>query len=353
MSNQALPARSRRLLEQHAAACQNLGLLLDKYAPWGLDHQGNWDLVMKESIRRKGKTSIQTTSGGQAKGLWLSTSRKATSGETPSLFEERRTDVTLMKRKQERWREMVVGADGIAFTLRLTERMAAGLGASHVLETGLTLDRNTGLPYLPGSTVKGLARAWGLIEVAAQLDIALTDETAGVLNQLAKILISQPPETLDTEINKLLAGLPQKANPDEAAGTYVDYFRFIFGSQSQAGAVGFTDAIYYGSEEPRYVTDVMTPHFVDYYTGNGQRAPSDDSEPNPVSFLTVDKGNVFAFALLPRPGAFSEVSVSTKDTLLIAHDWLIRALTRLGAGSKTAAGYGYFNRKSKKMLLGE
>lgn len=361
MSNQALPTPSLRLVEQYGDRCLNLGLMLDKFAPWG-EERGQWDLVMHESVRRRGQTTVQPVSGGQAKGLWLSTSREAKRGETRSLFEDNRTDTDLMQAKQNRWQRMIQASGGIAFSMRLTERMAAGLGASHVLETGLTLDRNTGLPYLPGSTVKGLARAWGLIKVASQFGIVLTEanEAHQPLNKFAQILIETSPAdlkisegpSLPEPIADLLKGLPDKEPPLEDAMLYLDYFRFIFGSQSNGGAISFLDGVYYGQRAPRYAADVMTPHFVAYYTGNGSKPPADDDNPNPVSFLTVNKGNTFAFGLLPRQSAFAGLDILPHHVLVIARDWLINALAQLGAGSKTAAGYGFFSKKSAKLVVG-
>ncbi len=353
MSNQALPGDSRQLLEMYQERCRNLGLLLDKFAPWAPDDRGNWDLTMRESVRRRGQTRVQPVSGGQAKGLWLSTSRRARNGESPSLFEIERTDKELMREKQTRWQQMVRNNKGIAFRMRLVERMAAGLGASHVLETGLTLERNTGLPYLPGSTVKGLARAWGLIQVADSIGIRLTDNNRDMnpLSRLAMLLIEKEQPGLDNAIRDLLNELPDTGSISEEAGTYVDYFRFIFGSQIQAGAMCFTDAIYFGNDTPRYATDVMTPHYVQYYNGQGDAPPADDDNPNPVSFLTVDSGNTFAFGLLPRESAFQNLAISTEDILAVARDWLIKALAQLGAGSKTAAGYGFFSQRSADMIV--
>ena len=355
MTNQALPRPSQTLLERYMDRCQNLGLILDKFAPWGDDGRGNWDLIMLSTIRRKGQNQIQRLTGGEAKGLWLSTSRKAISGESPSLFEVPRTDLDLMKAKQEQWVDLVRSSSGIAFRMTTVERLAAGLGAAHVLETALTLDRNTGMPYLPGSTVKGLARAWGLIEIGAQLGITLDDmqvvrgEEKPLLNLVAETIISEPTEALFQTLRKL------RPISDDAE-IYIQWFRFIFGWQGESGAVCFTDAIYAGESEPRYAADVMTPHYVKYYTDNGGSPPAEDDNPNPVSFLTVDSGNQFAFGLIPRLPAFvtfgeQDRQANLTTALNTAADWLMQGLSQLGAGSKTAAGYGFFSRKSIEVVI--
>lgn len=344
MANQALPQKSRRMLD-HLNRCQNLGLILDKYAPWSDDGRGGWDLKVRSTIRRRGQNEVQTLSGGEAKGIWLNTTRKAIKDETPSLFEVSRTDETLMRARQERWVTMVKASEGVAFMLTTAARLAVGLGAAHVLETALTLDRNTGVPYLPGSSVKGIARAWGLIEVASQFDIALTDmftdgkTSKPVLNKLADVLLSEPDETLRQTLEKFLS-------VTDDAITYVSWFRYIFGWQGEAGAICFLDAIYAQDNAPRYITDVMTPHYVEYYTGQGKKvAPREDDNPNPVSFITVDANQTFMFGLVPH--IKSDRLAIAMDT---AVDWLVRGLSQLGAGSKTAAGYGYFSPRSFKKV---
>jgi CRISPR-associated protein Cmr6 len=355
------------MLENHLDRCQNLGLILDKFAPWGDDGRGGWDLTMRSTVRRGGRDEVKARTGGEAKGLWLSTNRRALNSESPSLFEVERTNTDLMRANQQRWGDMVRNSAGIAFTMTTAERLITGLGASHVLETALTLDRNTGLPYLPGSTVKGLARAWGLIEIAAQLGISLDDvieETSQgeivkvpLLNKIAEILIKKPTERTSAESQKtetLWEALQKHGQMSSDSEAYVQWFRFIFGWQGEAGAICFMDAIYAGEHAPRYAADVMTPHYVNYYTENG--APAEDDNPNPVSFITVDRGNTFAFGLIPRLSAFVIFDGEDREAKLttafdVITDWLVRGLSQMGVGSKTAAGYGFFSRKSLNAII--
>ncbi|MCX7598102.1 MAG: RAMP superfamily CRISPR-associated protein, partial [Armatimonadetes bacterium] len=46
------------------------------------------------------------------------------------------------------------------FTARTHWRFVSGLGLPNPTENGFVWDRNLGVPYLPGSSVKGMARAW-------------------------------------------------------------------------------------------------------------------------------------------------------------------------------------------------
>lgn len=347
MTNQALPKKSRELLSGHSHECQNLGLMLDKFAPWAGSGDG-WDLTVNVLVRKANVQKLHARTGGEAKGIWLDTDRKAKDGETKSLFESPRVDEELMQHHRERWKLQVQQGGGRAFKLELRERLAAGLGASHVLETSLALDRNTGLPYLPASSVKGLARAWGLIEVAAQLRIKI-DPNLSVekqpLNQLADTLITEPQDTLFDAVNRII-----HADSSADAQSYLEWFRFVFGwagskhDTGQAGSVCFTDAIYCANEAPTFVKEVMTPHYVDYFDQTGY--PSEDKNPKPISFLTVERGQSFAFGIIPRAD-LREISEdqTTTTALEIAEGWLISGLSRLGAGSKTSSGYGFFSNK--------
>ncbi|MEM6284787.1 MAG: type III-B CRISPR module RAMP protein Cmr6 [Chloroflexota bacterium] len=357
MTNNALPRVSRSLLEQHMQQCRNMGLALDKFAPW--QRTRNWDLTMKNTRRRRGQTELIDVSGGEAKGLWLSTTRRANvrQGETPSLLEVERTDPDLMAAHQQRWLAMVAGGQGVAFRMDTSERLVVGLGAAHVLETGLTLERNTGLPYLLGSSVKGLARTWALFEVAASLGITL-EATDGqgtlALNTLDDKLIELDSKliAINEEDNEAVAAantataklLGMDVSAD--SGELIRWFARVFGSQGYRGEVSFVSGIYGGSRTPAYAADVMTPHFVDYYTGSGSRPPSDDGNPQPVTFLTVEAKSRFWFGLLPTTDYARRVKAHE-----IAADWLRRALVNLGAGGKTAAGYGYFRNKSFEVLV--
>jgi hypothetical protein len=66
--------------------------------------------------------------------------------------------------------------------------------------------------------------------------------------------------------------------------------------------------------------------------------PGDWHSPNPIPFLTVAPGQTFLFAVLPRNPSSAEDRVDCEITA----DLLKRALERLGAGAKTAVGYGQF-----------
>ena len=340
MTNKALPKPSTRLLESNLSQCQNLGLILDKYAPWQEDskRKGQWDLIVLQEQTRQRQTSIQPVSGGQAKGLWINTERRSKQSETPSIFEFECTDVELVQRTQDRLLKMAESTHSTVFSMRSREQLVVGLGASHILETALTLDRNTGTPYIPGSTLKGLARSQALIEVASALGVTL-EQLEDFSDELSKPLFS----IKDERANNIKKNKYVPDDLSEEQAQLIEWFRFTFGYQGYTGEARFLDAIYGGNEAPVYKTDVMTPHFPKYYSG--EQFPSDDQDPNPVTFLTVASRSTFIFAVMPRSLRGIEVNVAG-----VAGNWLIDGLAQRGIGAKTASGYGGFVKKSVKVL---
>jgi len=174
--------------------------------------------------------------------------------------------------------------------------MVVGLGGETVLETDLTLHHLYGIPFIPGSALKGLTRSY------------VTTEVKG--NQSDKI---------------------EKDN---------ETVKRIFGSQEHAGTVIFFDAMPVNGET-KIELDIMNPHYPDYY-GKGQ-PPTNDQNPSPITFLTV-ANTTFMFALAPRNPKKDQGDVEQVKT------WLQEALAKYGIGGKTSAGYGYFKDVQDKIV---
>lgn len=199
-----------------------------------------------------------------------------------------------------------LGAVGNVF--KTTWHLATGLGIDHPVENGFTFHPTLGLPYLPAAGVKGLLRGW----VDQWMDFA------------------------------------DKAARDDCIAHW-------FGSESKgnsgsAGALIFFDAL---PTEPLYLTcDVMTPHMGKWYESGGgitasneaDTTPADWHSPVPVPFLVVS-GAKFWVQIAPRltgnPTSDAQAQAACKaafEQLVLAFDWL-------GAGAKTAAGYGRLERQ--------
>jgi CRISPR-associated protein Cmr6 len=121
------------------------------------------------------------------------------------------------------------------------------------------------------------------------------------------------------------------------------------------GLVTFFDAVPAPQERNLLETDLLNPHYPEFYRDPARVPPSDDQNPTPVYFLAVRHGAVFEFPFLladwpegePRDEAelqrAAALGETTRSTVLSeVRGWLTDGLKAWGAGAKTAAGYGYF-----------
>lgn len=232
-------------------------------------------------------------------------------------------DSTALRAYLTRWQALVQAAGAQPFTLQTDWRFIPGLGRKSALEIGFNFHRY-GFPYLPGSAVKGIARTCALFELAES--VQLPAEPPSLLNQLDQLL-ALPDEEFKKEIGQTEHWSNLKAHLEKAAD-----FRAVFGTLEQAGGAVFFEAI--PAEAFALEMDIMNPHYGPYY--QGKDAPADWHNPVPVAFLTVPAGKTFHFAVGWRRGA------KQPELCAKAAGWLKQGLKDLGAGAKTAAGYGYF-----------
>lgn len=207
-----------------------------------------------------------------------------------------------------------------SFTLKNDFRIIPGLGGSNVLETNLSLHHIYGIPYLPGSSLKGLAKSWAIEKIRDCYEI----EDYSTVENL-----------LDTEVPK---GYPKGLQLET-----IEMYRHLFGTQQEAGQAIFFDA--FPVEKICTEVDVMTPHFKDYYNEMESTSPHswpvDSMDPNIVPFLVM-QGTTFTFRLAVRFTHKKMVDTS-KDYLQKTVQLLKEGLQELGVGAKTMIGYGYFN----------
>ena len=208
------------------------------------------------------------------------------------------------------------GFKSIGFTAHCPWRLIIGLGGTHPQETSMTLHHIYGIPYIPGSAVKGVTKHYAVITLADKNkeNFKTKEDDDGFANAVKRI-------SKAIEEGKDIIDLP----PDDRI-----IFRnliTIFGTQKQAGKVIFIDA--YPVDDIKLKIDIMNPHYPDYYSRN--QPPADWQNPNPIKFLTVEKTK-FEFNLLSRE----------KDLLSTASNLLKKALENFGIGAKTSLGYGIF-----------
>lgn len=179
-----------------------------------------------------------------------------------------------------RWQAAL--ASSVHLHATTTGPLAVGLGTPSPYEVGLTLHHTYGVPYLPGSALKGLALR------AARRN-----------------------------------GVP------------LDAITTIFGQQdlkadAQAGHVTFWDGWITPDQPAPLQLDTITVHHPEYY-GQGRQWPTDFDDPTPVAFVSV-RPNVRFELRLSGPPEWTAYAARLLD-------W---GLTHLGLGGKTNAGYGSF-----------
>ena len=160
-----------------------------------------------------------------------------------------------------------------------------GMGLEHPVENGFAWHHTLGVPCLPASSVKGLVRAWA--------EHWLKEDQGAILR--------------------------------------------IFGDAAEGAGVGSVilfDAL--PLAPVALMAEVLTPHDGGWRQ-NPDKAPSDWHSPVPIPFLAMAPGAKFLFSAAPRPGS----STGAQDTETFM-GWLAEALEWLGAGAKTAAGFGRF-----------
>jgi len=195
-----------------------------------------------------------------------------------------------------RQRKLVERLGGNVILMTNTERFVTGMGREHPLENGFAWHHTLGVPYLPGSSLKGMLRAW------------LRAETGEF--------------TRDRRGNEIW--------------NETDKLRRQFGTPKGAGKFIVLDML--PTTPPKLDVDVMTPHYGPYYQqGN---IPGDWYSPVPISFLTVAPRQAWQLGIFPA-GRVDALDQATMNTL---RDALVAALEVCGAGAKTAVGYGRFER---------
>jgi len=199
------------------------------------------------------------------------------------------------------------------FPLSISWRLVIGLGASHPQKTSMTLHHIYGIPYIPGSAIKGVTRHWAVLKFADN-NKKDNEKFEDAIKRIAEALESG--DDLNIEVDKV---------------TFKDLIE-IFGTQEKQGKVIFFDA--YPVGEIKLKIDIMNPHYPKYYS-EGQ-PPTDWQNPVPIKFLTVENTK-FAFYL-----ASKTKDDPNKKLLNIAKELLLEAIKNYGIGARTLLGYGIF-----------
>jgi len=248
-------------------------------------------------------------------------------------------DKELLKGLRDR-QDQVLQAAAFGVTLFSLDAVAVspfttGLGNEHPLENGFAFLSPYGLPYLPGSGVKGVLR-----QAAWELAGGDWGDNGGWSDELSYPLT----ETNDHGRRTIL-----DRNKSPIMLSMLDV---LFGRESNdgdsthvRGALSFWDVIpqIHGDS---LMVEIMTPHQSHYYQQNpvaGSANPHDSGQPIPICFLTVPPRSGFRFhvvgdlahlrRLAPDLANNDRWKILLQAAFEHAFDWL-------GFGAKTAVGYG-------------
>jgi CRISPR type III-B/RAMP module RAMP protein Cmr6 len=323
----ALPATSR-LWGELPLAQRNRNLALDKFVPFPLRHDDAKGLVPDSedtSSRREAVEALCATTAFADKAAGWHRFVKT----LPGLKNENLIWATLISR-------LVVNAAG------------------GVLENGgLCLDRTSGIPYIPGSAVKGCARRAAIAELArsqAPLKEALLVRVALVFGWCQQDWEDRLveghavsdfhgackdfwPQVRRQAALSLLKALKREPRDPEKPWLSLG---------SSSGAVAFLPA--YPDVDPGLEPDVLTNHHRDYYAeakdDNGRilkPSATDDESPLPLVFPAVRPAPDARFACPVLPAKRSK-----PEQVADACSWLRTGLVTFGVGAKGCAGYGQF-----------
>jgi CRISPR-associated protein Cmr6 len=188
----------------------------------------------------------------------------------------------------DRWCAAMHRAQIHVHTYETTSRLIIGIGDASVRDIGIRLNPTFGVPYIPGSSLKGIVSSY---------IVGLSD-----------------PHWSESSEN----------------------YRNLFGAQELAGGVGFFDAMWdpnsinnNPSHQSPLEIDVINPHHQKYYNPTSNYSPDDFEGPIPNLFLTVKHKQRFVVPI------FGDMAWTN-----VAFNMLTRALEEHGIGAKTNAGYG-------------
>jgi CRISPR-associated protein Cmr6 len=255
------------------------------------------------------------------------------------------------KRMEALVRRQALAADSIPNVLRFDAVAVApfttGLGNEHPLENGFAFLNPYGLPYLPGSGVKGVVRRASQELAEGKWNNTRNWEDLHLPCYRLEIRRGKEKVSVPLSVLDVLFGL-------ESGSGATEHVR---------GALSFWDVIPQ-IEGNSLMVEIMTPHQSHYYQQKRERksgdstTPHDSGQPNPICFLTVPPGSRFAFHVVCDAAHLARLTKDKGDgapDLLALTDgrplWQTllagafeHAFEWLGFGAKTAVGYGAMQR---------
>ena len=209
-----------------------------------------------------------------------------------------------------------------AFCCETTGPLTLHLSRASALENaGICLHPLYGFAYLPGSGLKGMARAY-----AETIWLPTRTDQKPAWRQIEDVFGWAPnPDRRQQIRDENHPAKVRRKHDDDPESPEI---------KASSGNIVFHDA--WPTQWPKLIVDIVNNHHPEYYQHDDDHAPGDWENPVPVYFLAVKPGTTFTFALSKRRADAPDESPN------LARQWLLGALSHLGAGAKTNAGYGAF-----------
>lgn len=249
-----------------------------------------------------------------------------------------------LKQRQQTAFDQCPEHSGLRLDAIATAPFTTGLGNEHPLENGFAFLNPYGVPYLPGSGVKGVLR-----QAARELADGAWGDPQGWSNEPAFPLVDSH-------------GKPIKDSRGQPVVlTSADV---LFGRELEErdkvhlrGALSFWDVIPQIAGD-QLMVEIMTPHYGHYYQQKADRktgesvTPHDSGQPIPIHFLTVPPDSRFVFHVVCNTPFLARLAPELANSgpdekprwqglieaaFALSFDWL-------GFGAKTAVGYGALQR---------
>lgn len=243
--------------------------------------------------------------------------KRAATDTACRLTRQDKSALDALLRRQQALVKTLSGGGILTLPAQSTAPFSTGLGNEHPLENGFAFLWPYGLPYLPGSGVKGVLR-----QAARELAGGEWGSSEWSNERCYRVEIGNKPVFLS--LLDILFGLESRDG----------------GQEQLRGVLSFWDVIPQ-IKGNQLAVEVMTPHQKHYYQ-DGQ-SPHDSGQPIPITFLTVPPKSGFTFHVQCDTGRLQKIATDLTEN----NRWqtLIEAAFRhafdwLGFGAKTAVGYG-------------
>ncbi|MEB3816361.1 MAG: type III-B CRISPR module RAMP protein Cmr6 [Desulfurococcales archaeon] len=222
-------------------------------------------------------------------------------------------------------------------TARLNSRLLVGASSgalAAVFDIGLSWDQVLGLPFIPGSSLKGLLRSWSIRYCLERYGDS--QARRGCIEDFLALTGLGGEALTREELREYgsLLGVEKVELKEASAGLLLVFDAYPVRGGAGSGGCGLL--------EP----DVLTPH---YYRGGRPVQDEFEATPVPVVHLSVAKGSEFRFTLaVPRleKGLRSRLAGllglnREAGEALIAFKLFSEAILE-GVGARTGKGYGVF-----------